>query len=199
MLPASLETGPGVPRSGDYLMKTMFTLLALGAAVAAATPAMAAKTFDFTFGATLDNGDAVSGSGTLTTDDGVVDASGATIYAVTGVTGFGKMDWMSGQSAIIGLLDNQSGSVFGRNGSYSLGSLPLEFDGIPYFFDMRSTGSSITGRTMDAVGSEDVAVTLSLQTSAVPEAATWAQMIAGFGVLGGVMRRRRVTARFTVA
>lgn len=33
--------------------------------------------------------------------------------------------------------------------------------------------------------------------SAVPETASWALMLAGFGMVGGAMRRRRVSARFT--
>jgi len=36
-------------------------------------------------------------------------------------------------------------------------------------------------------------------TSAVPEPATWAMMIMGFGVVGYAMRRRRTTVRFSQA
>lgn len=36
-------------------------------------------------------------------------------------------------------------------------------------------------------------------TSGVPEPATWAMMIAGFGMIGGTMRRRKVTARVRYA
>ena len=36
-------------------------------------------------------------------------------------------------------------------------------------------------------------------TSAVPETSTWAMMIGGFGLIGGVMRRRRTTARVAIA
>ncbi len=35
--------------------------------------------------------------------------------------------------------------------------------------------------------------------SAVPEPSTWAMMIGGFGMVGGAMRRRRVTAKLSVA
>ena len=37
------------------------------------------------------------------------------------------------------------------------------------------------------------------QGGAVPEPATWAMMIVGFGLVGGAMRRQRIRARFAIA
>ncbi|MCW2393764.1 MULTISPECIES: PEPxxWA-CTERM sorting domain-containing protein [unclassified Sphingobium] len=42
----------------------------------------------------------------------------------------------------------------------------------------------------DIVGFDDVRFGMVGQTSAVPEPATWAMMLGGFGVLGGALRRR---------
>ncbi|MDB5453794.1 MAG: hypothetical protein JWO33_2372, partial [Caulobacteraceae bacterium] len=40
---------------------------------------------------------------------------------------------------------------------------------------------------------------VSLDVAAVPEPATWAMMIAGFGMIGGAMRHRRRTPAATFA
>jgi hypothetical protein len=44
-----------------------------------------------------------------------------------------------------------------------------------------------------------VSLSLAQTTGAVPEPATWAMMILGFGVVGGALRRRRQTVRFAAA
>lgn len=44
-----------------------------------------------------------------------------------------------------------------------------------------------------------VTIALAPDTGAVPEPATWAMMIAGFGMVGSAMRRRRVSAAYTAA
>lgn len=61
-----------------------------------------------------------------------------------------------------------------------------------FFFDAYSAGS-ITFSFQD-FGNDNVGVVidnLSLDVSAIPEAGTWAMMIAGFGLAGAAMRRRR--------
>jgi len=45
-------------------------------------------------------------------------------------------------------------------------------------------------------GSTDGLLTISAVSGAVPEPATWAMLLAGFGAVGGSMRRRRMTMRF---
>ena len=40
----------------------------------------------------------------------------------------------------------------------------------------------------------NVQITYDYAAAAVPEPAAWALMLAGFGIVGGAMRRRRVTA-----
>ncbi len=64
-------------------------------------------------------------------------------------------------------------------------------------FDV-TAGSILTFRavgTSDSLGGYVDNITL----SAVPEPATWAMMIGGFGIVGGTLRRRRAKLRFAAA
>jgi hypothetical protein len=50
---------------------------------------------------------------------------------------------------------------------------------------------------LDAAGGPDSFAVVNLnQTGAVPEPATWAMMVGGFGLIGSAMRRRKVAVRF---
>ncbi|QJU60459.1 PEPxxWA-CTERM sorting domain-containing protein [Sphingomonas sp. AP4-R1] len=60
-------------------------------------------------------------------------------------------------------------------------------------FAIRWTDSTISPGTNDGMAIDDLSLT-AITASAVPETGTWAMMVAGFGLLGGAMRRRRVTA-----
>ena len=77
------------------------------------------------------------------------------------------------------------------------------FIGIHYGNGNGGPGNSTTFYRINAVNLDTIGLTLNasstatlfaVQTPAVPEPATWAMMIAGFGLVGGVMRRRRVSA-----
>lgn len=66
-----------------------------------------------------------------------------------------------------------------------------------FFFDAYSAGN-VTFSFQD-FGNDNVGVVidnLSLDISAVPEVGTWAMMIAGFGLTGAAMRRRRPVTAF---
>ncbi len=70
-----------------------------------------------------------------------------------------------------------------------------------YLADANGTGAAQTydnGATWEARGNNGAnAFAVSLASGAVPEPATWAMLILGFGVVGGAMRRRqRVSVRF---
>ena len=45
-------------------------------------------------------------------------------------------------------------------------------------------------------GSQSLTIDAQVGTGAVPEVATWAMMVGGFGMVGGALRRRRTTVRF---
>lgn len=78
-------------------------------------------------------------------------------------------------------------------------SSPITFGGVRYsgkVIDYQQAG--VISRTYDSPYLEIRATetVLSTAVSAVPEPATWAMMISGFGLVGGTMRRRKVTVRF---
>ena len=67
-------------------------------------------------------------------------------------------------------------------------------------------GDLVTTVTLDAAALEDIAAAegqefaiggSAMATAAVPEASTWAMMIAGFGLMGVALRRRLKTVAFT--
>lgn len=98
-------------------------------------------------------------------------------------------------------IDGKSGTINGAAASFDLG-----FGSPTYFFNFglfnNSIGSSIFSTGTPLYTGTEAAPTFktgtfsldpgySLTISAVPEPASWAMLIAGFGAIGGVMRRRR--------
>lgn len=63
---------------------------------------------------------------------------------------------------------------------------------LPYSFLFTATGASTTINFQSAVNSAYGAALDNVAISAVPEPATWAMLILGFGAVGYVTRRRRV-------
>lgn len=64
----------------------------------------------------------------------------------------------------------------------------------PTLFTFGNGGSfsvELANTSFGTPGSANVAGTFTLLTASVPEPATWAMMIGGFGMVGGAMRRRR--------
>lgn len=68
-------------------------------------------------------------------------------------------------------------------------------DGTNNFFGF----AYLSGRTLVGYGYESIANTAVTATTAVPEPASWTMMIGGFGIMGGVMRRRKSKIATTVA
>ncbi len=61
----------------------------------------------------------------------------------------------------------------------------------------RAAGAGWQGGTDESWGLDNFSVTLNNATGAVPEPATWAMMLMGFGAVGGALRsRRRATVRY---
>lgn len=69
----------------------------------------------------------------------------------------------------------------------------LAVSGIPIVSGVLNT-IRVTGTTSELGGTYSGTATFS--AGAVPEATTWAMMLGGFGLMGAVMRRRRVTVNF---
>ena len=73
--------------------------------------------------------------------------------------------------------DNAVGAVRGTDGAISI----LSGYGKRYPYSTNYAGQSLVG-----------SMTYSLNKAAIPEPSTWALMIGGFGLAGGMLRRRRV-------
>lgn len=67
----------------------------------------------------------------------------------------------------------------------------------PYIDPLRVNFYDSLTRANFQVAKDDIPIILVPQElDAVPEPATWAMMIAGFGLIGGVMRRRSLQVRY---
>jgi hypothetical protein len=175
-------------------MRTKFAnrlglISAAAIAMIASTPASAAE-FAFNFSGTgLFFGEALVGSGTITTDDTsfVNSLNGYTVQTITGITG------TYNGSQITGLAPG----TFGANNLFYLTG--------PFFVDGNGLGfRTATGQAVNLFVTNDtsyrvnagglstgfVTASASAVTAAVPEPATWAMMLIGFGAMGLTLRRR---------
>lgn len=108
--------------------------------------------------------------------------SGAGAAAIGGFFGSDSMDFCVTADALSGVVGQRCFSSF-RAAADEAG-LSRIFGGIHYEFD--------NGRAVDSAFGIGSFVSANLfQRSAVPEPSSWAMLIAGFGLVGGVMRRRR--------
>lgn len=94
--------------------------------------------------------------------------------------------------------------VGGYGSGGSLGGNQLVYLGNSYVFGTPLANSTtFKGHTLSSMGlvagtfvytsiADSITVTIQGRSGAVPEPATWAMMIAGFGALGGMMRQRRL-------
>lgn len=175
-------------------MKASYLATALALTVAVAMPASAAQySFDFTTSQLLFGAGPISGSGVFTTSDTATQVGGQTAYAITSITGF-----VNG-SAIVAPTGNY-GNYF-TTGPTFLDGTGLRFftaagNDIRFFF--QDTVSQYRVNTFSPGASAYVTAT-SAAVAGVPEPASWAMMIAGFGLLGAAARQRRQFVRPALA
>jgi len=158
--------------------------------LAIAAPASAAQfTFDFFGPDLIKPGVSVTGSGVFTTSDMASQVGGQTAYAITAISG------MVDGSPIV--------APTGFYGNYfTTGPAFLDGSGVRFatqaqsniaFFNQSSNGRY---RVNVITGGKTAFVTAAFApVSAVPEPATWAMMIVGFGLVGGAARSARGKAR----
>lgn len=174
------------------MTKKLTALIALSLA-AITTPASAAVfDFDFTTTSTLFGGPNQTIVGTFTTADTTVDRFGFNALQITGISGT-----INGQ-AITGLFDSAGPYYYLTSGPTFLDGSGVRFNtalasNIAFFHQdgVASDVYRVNGNgTISAFGpaTSRAAVT----ASAVPEPATWALMLMGFGAMGVAMRRRKV-------
>ena len=181
------------------MKKMLWAAFAAVSTVALVSPVTAARTFSF---------EAVSqnftATGTLTTTEQAnrVGYAGNTGYRITDISG------SVNSNAITGLLSPGSYPVdfTPSNDNILLTSAPyLDLAGFSFTIDSGPSpiniyyddGYSFVRGVNENRRGEVTSFTVREVTGAVPEPATWAMFIGGFGAIGGMMRRRqRVTVSF---
>ena len=156
------------------------------AALAAAMPATAAQfAFSFTPSQAL-LGATFSGSGIFTTSDVATMVGGQTAFAITSITG------TVGGSAIVAPTAASYGNYF-TTGSYFLDGSGVNFStasGRPISF-FNQSNNNLYRINAQSPGASFYVTATSSAVAAVPEPASWAMMIGGFGLTGAALRRRR--------
>lgn len=191
-------------------MKTM--LLAAAAAMSVAVPASAATVFDFSYSYDLTRANTITVTGQLIGEQIANSAN----YQITGITGIRTATLSAvGPYTITGLA--AVGSINGNDNIltyfapravtdpayYTPSANGIAFTETPGPSPVRISSTAAQQRTGVAVENFgmttgtafNITITPAV-TAAVPETATWAMMIAGFGLVGGAMRRRKVSVAF---
>lgn len=172
-----------------------FASPALADAISTTPPATVAATgtYDFDFSATgaptyqAATGTTTAsplsylGSGSLTVgNNGLVTAATGTIngFNILGVTSYASADNILYDGSVGALLDFSGLSFLTSGGSFAIGNT--------------GAGSyGITDSVNNANGYCCGVAPVNLNVAAVPEPATWAMMLMGFGAIGFTMRRKR--------
>jgi hypothetical protein len=170
-------------------------IAAAAIAMAAASPAQAAE-YLFGFSGSGFFGGSLNATGTLTTSDAssVNPLNGFTVQTITGISG------VFNGSAITGLAPG----VFGANNLFYLTG-PFFVDGNGLGFTTAAGVSAnlfVTNGSAFRVNTQGAGLLTGLVTAtatpvaaAVPEPATWAMLILGFGAIGYSLRSTRKAAR----
>ncbi len=180
-------------------------MAAVAAAALSASPAMAATTINYIGGTTINLGPTgpgeeagnftfvVSGDGTFTatytftnfnfdpakgTSTATFSSTDADVITFTGAS----IDGMAGVLDIVNSEEMNAASVYVWQSPLALGSHTLQFTGN---FTPNGNGFATIGGT--------------LTLNAVPEPATWALFILGFGAIGATLRRRSSAVRVSKA
>ena len=166
------------------------TALGIAAAIAVvSSPATAAEyLFDFS-GTNLFGGQPLVGSGTLTTDDTIVQRNGRDAQKITAITG------TYNGSAITGL----NPTIFGADNFYYLTGQFVSGNGLG-FNTAAGTNANLFATVLDQYRLNSVnpfqsgfvqANSSVVAAGAVPEPGVWALMLVGFAAVGGAMRSTR--------
>jgi hypothetical protein len=166
-------------------MKKFSTAAMAAIGMAIASPASAAQ-FGFNFATNTPLfGGPVLGSGVFTTSDTAMTVGGRTAFAITSISG------MVNGSAIV--------APTGSYGNYfTSGPAFLDGSGLRFFtaagndvrFFFQDSVSRYRVNTFSPGSSSFVSASSARVAAAVPEASTWAMMLAGFGIVGASLRRR---------
>ena len=166
-------------------MKTY--LMAAAAVLGLASPASAAQyVFNFTTSQQLLGGP-VMGSGVFTTSDTAMTVGGQTAFAITSITGM-----VNGSMIVAPTTGTSYGNYF-TTGGFFLDGTGVRFNtaaGTQVSFFNQSTNNLYRVNTISPGSSSFVTAS----SRAVPEPATWAMMLGGFGALGFALRRRSKVA-----
>jgi hypothetical protein len=199
-------------------MKTIKMLaLAAAATMALAAPAMAA-TITYTFTGTFSGVNGGPFTNVDATFTGIADTNNVTTNGFSFYTQLSSLQAVSPTAGVFNITDpsffyinpfgyaglefgafddtsffsGNNDALIGYDGKSSVATTPIEyFSGINATFNTDRGSVTIT-QAVNGTFAASVA-------GAVPEPATWAMMIGGFGMVGGAMRRRRVSTKFNFA
>jgi hypothetical protein len=163
-------------------MNTKFLIAAGSAALFLIAGSAEAKIYDFSFSNSVD-----SGSGVFT-----VTGTGPT-YTVTGVTGMVDGQAITGLSGY-GVADELLSVPPGAPAD--VGGIAFSTSADTYNVYAYTGGPWLIKASVDPVGEDPThgSPLASFTITAVPEPASWAAMLVGFGAVGAAMRRRRAVA-----
>ncbi len=171
-------------------MHKLAILGVIAAAAVTAAPAAAAQ-FVFSFAPNQQLfGPAVSGSGVFTTADTPMTVGGQTAFEITSITGT-----VNGSQIVAPT--GSYGNYFTTGPAFLDGSGTRFFtaSGIDVRFFFQDSVSRYRVNTFGSFGSSAFVTAVSSPAVApVPEPATWAMMVLGFGAIGGAARLRRAGA-----
>jgi len=184
------------------MLRHALVALACLAATFGLTSAVQAQSVIFGYGFLIDfgNGDGAAGTGHLfTTDNGdntfTIDGAdgNATYFSFATMETYGAAV-ISGVGPSFFADEGSVSTITFADGAYSFDNLQLFGDGRFYDFS-HFFGSDLIGISGEVGGPAQFQFGID-QGGAVPEAATWALMLVGFGATGAAMRRRRAGVAF---
>lgn len=174
-------------------MKLKMILLALAAT--AAIPAMAnATTYQFSVKTADGQGDFAPAYSfrlnSLPVPDAVTDTPGFSFFQINNVT----LVPAAGASGVPASPKNLQFYDEITGGAFASSDIEINYFGFALFQGGVNTPQFVTGPFDLYVSSGEIGAILNI--TAVPEPTNWALMIGGFGLIGGAVRRRKVSVNF---